>query len=71
LGRVRWRKSNVISRPPALAPEEQSVLQEAHVTGMPVTATADPESGLQCVSGWPIHEPDWKREILRSEMVEF
>jgi hypothetical protein len=71
LGRVRWRKSNVISRPPAVTPEERSVWQKAHVTGMPVTATADPESGLQCVSCWPIHEPDWKREILRSEMVEF
>jgi hypothetical protein len=30
----------------------------------------DPESGLQAVSCWPIHEPDWKREIIRSEVAE-
>jgi IrrE N-terminal-like domain len=71
LGRVRWRRSNVTARPPALAPDERSIWQEAHVTGLPATALLDPESGLQCVSCWPIHEPDWKREILRSEVAEF
>lgn len=69
-GRVRWRRSNATARPPALAAEERSVWQEGHVTGLPAFATADPESGLQAVSCWPIHEPDWKREIIRSEVAE-
>jgi hypothetical protein len=71
LGRVRWRRSNVTARPPALAPNERAIWQEAHVTGMSATAMLDPESGLQHVSCWPIHEPGWKREILRSEVAEF
>jgi hypothetical protein len=71
LGRIRWRRSNVAARPPLLDPEERSVWREAHTTGLTVTALADPESGLQSVRCWPIHEPDWKREILRSEVVEF
>jgi hypothetical protein len=69
-GRLRWRRSNVSTRPPTLAAEEHSAWQEAHVTGLPSFAMPDPESGLQAVSCWPIHEPDWKREIIRSEVAE-
>jgi hypothetical protein len=71
LGRVRWRQSNVAPRPPVLAREERSAWRETHLTGLTVAATPDLESGLQSVRCWPIHEPDWKREILRSEVVEF
>jgi hypothetical protein len=69
-GRVRWRRSNTCSRPPALLTEERSVWQEAHVTGLPASAALDAESGLEQVDCWPIHEPEWKREIVRSAVVE-
>jgi Zn-dependent peptidase ImmA (M78 family) len=71
LGRVRWRRSNVTSRPPGLVPEEKSAWREAHTTGAPAFATLDAEAGLERVRCWPIHEPTWKREILRSDVAEF
>jgi hypothetical protein len=71
LGRIHWRRSNVTARPPAMLPEEKAVWQETHETGLPADAILDAETGLECVRCWPIHEPDWKREILRSEIVEF
>jgi hypothetical protein len=69
-GRVRWRRSNTCSRLPSLLAEESSVWQEAHVTGLPAYAALDAELGLESVDCWPIHEPDWKREILRSAVAE-
>jgi Zn-dependent peptidase ImmA (M78 family) len=70
LGRIHWRRSNGTARPPSLLAEEKAVWKEAHATGLPACATLDAESGLASVRCWPIHEPGWKREILRSEIVE-
>jgi hypothetical protein len=70
LGRVHWRRSNLTARPPSLLPEETAVWREAHETGLPAKAMLDAESGLELVRCWPIHEPGWKREILRSEIAE-
>jgi hypothetical protein len=69
--RVHWRRGNTTSRPPVLLPEEKAIWQESHVTGLPASARLDAESGLEAVQCWPIHEPDWKREILRSEIAEW
>jgi hypothetical protein len=69
-GRVRWRRSNASSRPPALLAEERSIWQQAHVTGLTASSSLDAESGLEQVDCWPIHEPEWKREILRSVVAE-
>ena len=71
LGRVRWRRSNVAARPPAMLPEERDVWQSAHVTGLPASEALGGETGLELARCWPIHEPDWKREILRSEIAEW
>jgi hypothetical protein len=71
LGRVRWRRSNVTARPPAILPEEKSVWRECHESGLPAEAALDAETGLESVRSWPIHEPGWKREIMRSEIAEF
>jgi hypothetical protein len=71
LGRVHWRRSNVTTHPPPPLQEEIAIWREAHATGLPASTTIDPGSGLQSARCWPIHEPDWKREILRSEVVEF
>jgi hypothetical protein len=70
-GRVHWRRSNVTARPPSMLPEEKAVWAEAHETGLPTEAVLDAETGLELVRCWPIHEPGWKREILRSEVLEF
>jgi hypothetical protein len=70
LGRIRWRRSNVSARPPGLLPEEESVWQAAHVTDTYQEESLDSESGLASVKCWPIHEPGWRREILRSEIAD-
>jgi hypothetical protein len=71
LGRVHWRRSNVSTRPPAMLPEETAVWRDAHHTGLAAWESLDAESGLASVQCWPIHQPDWKREILRSEVAEW
>jgi hypothetical protein len=69
-GRVHWRRSNVMVRPPCMLPEEQAVWCESHETSLASEATLDAAAGLERVRCWAIHEPVWKREILRSEIAE-
>ncbi len=69
-GRLQWRRSNVTARPAELLREERDAWQAAHALGMPTFESLDAESGLERVDCWPIHEPGWKREIMRSEIVE-
>jgi hypothetical protein len=71
-GSVRWRRSNSCSRPPKLLPDEMDVWRECHETGRPASASPDSASTcLEAIHAWPIHEPNWKREILRSAVAEF
>lgn len=71
LGKIRWRRTNAGGRPPELLPEEARVWRESHETGQVVSANLDPgTTGLEKVTAWPIHEPDWKREILRSAIAD-
>jgi hypothetical protein len=70
-GRVIWRRGNQGSHLPQLLLEEQDALDHAHATGLPADEFLDPLStGLDRVRAWPVHEPDWKREIIRSEIAE-
>jgi len=72
LGRFRWRRSNAGGRPPRLLPEETNVWRAAHESGKPASATFDPTTtGLESVRCWPIHENDWKREIVRTAIAEW
>jgi hypothetical protein len=72
LGRVRWRRGNLTARPARLLPEEAAVWRRTHETGETASAILDPEqTGLESIHAWPIHEPGWKREILRSVVAEF
>jgi len=70
-GRVHWRRSNVTVRPPDMLREERAVWRDAHQTGLPAYDPVAAETGLESVRCWPIHEPGWKREIIRSEVAEF
>jgi Zn-dependent peptidase ImmA (M78 family) len=70
-GHVKWRRGNSASRPPRLLSGELDAWQEVHITGLPVDVPLDAAAnGLTSVRGWPVHEPGWKREILRSEVAE-
>jgi Zn-dependent peptidase ImmA (M78 family) len=70
LGRVHWRRSNLTTRPPAMLHEEKAIWREVYETGMPAEDTLDAETGLSSTRCWPIHEPAWKREILRSAIAD-
>jgi hypothetical protein len=68
-GRIHWRRSNITARPPSFLPEEKAVWRETHESALPADAVLDPESGLESIRCWPVHEPGWKREIMRSEIA--
>jgi hypothetical protein len=62
-GRRTFRRGNLPGRLPPLASLEQVTWRAAHETGQAVT-----EADHLCrVQAWPVHEPDWKREILRTQ----
>jgi Zn-dependent peptidase ImmA (M78 family) len=69
-GRITWRRSNATAWPPGLIPEEKEAWRECHRTSATTDVFVDGETGLERVRGWAIHEPEWKREILRSEVAE-
>ncbi len=72
LGRVHWRRTNGMGRAPRMLPEEFDLWQHTHETSLPQCETADPgATGLEEIRCWPIHEPSWKREILRSQIAEW
>jgi len=71
-GRIRWRRSNASVLPPQLLPAEIDAWRRAHHLALAVSTSLDPTiTGLESIQAWPVHEPDWKREILRSAVAEW
>lgn len=64
-GAVTFRKSNVPGRVPPCSADEIGCWQEVHREHRPAEAIL----GSTRVRGWPVHEPGWKREILRTELA--
>jgi hypothetical protein len=62
-GQLTWRRSNGPRRCPTLSAAERDCWQAAHVSGRP----ARRESQGCLIRAWPIHEPGWPREILRTQ----
>jgi Zn-dependent peptidase ImmA (M78 family) len=60
---LTWRRSNVPGQLPPPTREEISCRRRAYETG----ETAQQEN----ITAWAIHEPDWKREIVRVELNDF
>jgi hypothetical protein len=65
-GQVTFRRSNVSGQVPPPSPTETGCWQAVHDENRPECLSRSRLS----VQGWPVHEPGWKREILRTE-VEF
>lgn len=63
-GQLYFRRSNVPGRVPPLTATEKTCRRDAHRQGRTVAARC----GAARVQAWPIHEPGWKREILRTEV---
>lgn len=60
-GAVRRRRGNATHVTKALHPAEQECQRYVHHYSRPRVVSADGWT----VQGWPVHRPDWKREILR------
>lgn len=70
-GRPVWRRSNVAGRTPSLSPAERDAWRTAHECGLPARCDASElPKGVVDVRAWPVHEPEWKREIARTEVCE-
>jgi hypothetical protein len=71
-GRCVWRRSNGLSRTPPLTTPERAAWTAAHDGGQP--AQCEPSElpdGVDDVRAWPIHEPGWRREIIRTELTQW
>lgn len=67
--RVHWRRGNAASGVPSMHRFERDVWQRVHRSGRDEAVFCDDaDIGLERVACWAIHEPGWKREILRSEV---
>ena len=64
-GRVTRRRGNGQLAPPPLLPAERDVLRRVRESESSAELTAD---GVR-VQGWPVYEPSWKRELLRTTAV--
>jgi Zn-dependent peptidase ImmA (M78 family) len=70
-GRPVWRRANQPGRTPSLTPPERAAQAAAHDCGRPARCdAAELPDGIEDVRAWPIHEPDWKREIIRTQVSE-
>lgn len=63
--RLTFRRGNVPGRAPPLSAEEIRCWKAVRRGNRPGEAAQ--ETGR--IRGWPVHEPDWKREILRTEIA--
>lgn len=64
-GQCTCRLSNVPGRIPELSALERATWQQAAATGLDCVQT----DSSATVQAWPIHESDWRREILRTEIL--
>ena len=64
-GRLTFRRSNVAGRAPPPTRDEMSCWKAVHRHGRPHEIA----EGTARIRGWPVHEPGWKREILRTEVA--
>ncbi len=66
-GRLSMRRSNVTGHVPSPTKMERDCWQHAHRQGCPHQVFI----ALSEIRAWPIHEPNWKREILRTSAEAF
>lgn len=64
--RVTMRRANVRGRVPPSSGLERECWEESRRTN----GTCELREGLRRIRAWPVHEPDWKREILRTDLEE-
>ena len=65
-GSISFRRSNLPGRVPPLSAAEGRCWRAVHERAAPRRIDERPLT----IHGWPVHEPEWKREILRTEVEE-
>ncbi len=71
-GRMTWRRSNMLRRPPRMTPPEESTWRVAFDGGQSAEfSEACLPEGIAEIRCWPIHEPGWQREILRTALEDW
>jgi len=63
-GQVSLRRSNVPGCVPAPSSAEMACWHTVHQRNR----AQQTSEGLRWIQAWPVHEPGWKREILRTEL---
>jgi hypothetical protein len=70
-GRLVWRRSNLApSQSAPLVPLEERLQQETHRLGIPREAADLCPPFIDRIRVWPVHEANWKREIMRTDLAE-
>jgi hypothetical protein len=64
-GRLQSRRSNLLAQTSPLTRDEANAWRQAHQTGESVRRDLPVR-----IDAWPIHEPAWKREIVRMEVAD-
>ena len=63
-GRVTFRRTNVPGRAPPVCEAERQCQRQSNDSGQP----SDTSTPAMTIRAWPIHEPTWRREILRTDL---
>lgn len=74
-GQLTWRRWRAASGPPPMAPVERACREQSHARNEPAweeplyadERVVAPIARVRC---WPVHEADWRREILLTELYE-
>ena len=70
-GQIQWRLSNRFLRTPPLTAAERCAWQAAFTHGESARCEpGDLPDGIEDVRAWPIHEPEWRREIIRTVLAD-
>lgn len=64
LGQLSFRASNVPGQVPAPSSREMACWRRAHARNL----AEESNDGPRKIQAWPVHEPGWKREIVRTEV---
>lgn len=68
--RPQWRRGNTGGRTPPITPAEHAARRAAHELGRATRCeAAELPDGVEDIRAWPIHEPAWKREIVRTALT--
>jgi hypothetical protein len=70
-GKKVWRKSNRHFRTLPMTLPEVDVWKVAHEQARAARCeTSELPDGIEDVRAWPVHEPGWRREIVRTALAD-